>query len=268
MKKNKKSIFSLTVIKIFMKNQIQNKTYVLLDIFNMVSRCLLIFFLYSYVFKVNGGNINGVELKTVLWSMFIYFCIMTFNVRKIYKIIMDDVKNGNVEMFINKPVNYILLSFYKSIGQGLYSFLVISILGSIAMIVFVGVPQLNLVIFIPTIIITIILGQLLALIMYSLIGVLSFFMQDVRPIYWITDKFVMVLGGSYLPIALFPPFMKLLAYFSPFGAINFASSTVYDFWNNEFITRIGIQALWIILFGLLLIFVFDKAKKKAMINGG
>ena len=57
MKKNKKSIFSLTVIKIFMKNQIQNKTYVLLDIFNMVSRCLLIFFLYSYVFKVNGGNL-------------------------------------------------------------------------------------------------------------------------------------------------------------------------------------------------------------------
>lgn len=264
----KKIKFAFTVIKIFMKNQMQNKTYILLDIFNMISRCLLVFLLYSYVFNLSGGSINGVNYTTTLWSMFIYFCLMTLNIRKIYALIMNDVKNGNVEMFINKQVNYVLLSFYKSLGQGIYSFVVISLLGTIAMIIFVGVPELNLVIFIPTLIITIILGQLLGLIMYSIIGLLSFFMQDVRPIYWITDKFVMVLGGSYLPIALFPTFMKVLAYVSPFGAINFASSTVYDYWNSEFLIRIGMQFGWIILFGLLLIFVFDKAKKKAMINGG
>ena len=264
----KRISFSLTVIKIFMKNQMQNRTYILLDIFNMVSRCLLVFLLYAYVFSLNDGIINDVDLKTVLWSMFIYFCVMTLNIRKIHRLIMDDVKNGNVEMFINKPVNYVLLSFYKTIGQGLYSFIVISILGIIAMVLFVGAPDLNLAIFIPTIIITIILGQFLGLIMYSIIGILSFFMQDVRPIYWITDKFVMVLGGSYLPIALFPPFMKALAYISPFGAVNFASSTVYDFWNNEFIIRISMQIGWIVLFGLILIYVFGKAKEKAMINGG
>ena len=264
----KKIKFPLTVIKIFMKNQMQNRTYILLDIFNMISRCLIVFLLYAYVFNLSGGSINGVSYETTLWSMFIYFCIMTLNTRKIYMLIMNDVKNGNVEMFINKPVNYELLSFYKALGQGIYSFVVISLLGSIAMVLFVGIPVLNLAIFIPTIFITIILGQLLGLIMYSIIGILSFFMQDVRPIYWITDKFVMVLGGSYLPIALFPPFMKALAYISPFGAVNFASSTIYDFWNNEFIIRIAMQVGWIILFGLLLVFVFDKAKKKAMINGG
>lgn len=264
----KKIKFSITVIKIFMKNQMQNKTYILLDIFNMLSRCLIVFLLYSYVFNLSGGSINGISYTTTLWSMFIYFCIMTLNIRRIHSLIMNDVKNGNVEMFINKPVNYVLLSFYKSLGQGLYSFLVISILGTVAMLLFVGVPELNLAIFIPTLIITIILGQILGLIIYSTIGLLSFFMQDVRPIYWITDKFVMVLGGSYLPIALFPPFMKVLAYVSPFGAINFASSTVYDYWNNEFLIRITMQFGWIIVFGLLLVFVFDKAKKKAMINGG
>ncbi len=264
----KKIKFPLIVIKIFMKNQMQNKTYIFLDIFNMVSRCLLVFLLYSYVFNLSGGSINGINYITTLWSMFIYFCLMTLNIRKIHTLIMNDVRNGNVEMFINKPVNYVLLSFYKSLGQGIYSFVVISILGTIAMLLFVGVPELNLVIFIPTLIITIILGQILGLIIFSTIGLLSFFMQDVRPIYWITDKFVMVLGGSYLPIALFPPFMKMLAYVSPFGAINFASSTVYDYWNSEFLIRIAMQFGWIIIFGVLLRFVFDKAKKKAMINGG
>lgn len=264
----KKIKFSLTVIKIFMKNQIQNRTYILLDIFNMISRCLIVFLLYGYVFKISGGSINGVDYATTLWSMFIYFCVMTFNIRKIYKLIMDDVKSGNVEMFLNKPINYVILTFYKIIGQGIYSFTVISVLGSIAMTLLVGIPKINLVIFIPTLIITFILGTILGLITYSIIGLLSFFMQDVRPIHWIVDKFVMVLGGSYLPVALFPPFMKVLAYISPFGAINFTSSTVYSTWNDEFIIRILLQIGWIIVFGLLLIFIYKKAREKAMINGG
>lgn len=260
--------FPLKVIKIFMKNQMQNKTYILLDIFNMVSRCLIVFLLYGYVFKINGGSINGISYKTTLWSMFIYFCIMILNIRRLDKIMMDDIKSGNVEMFINKPTNYIFLNFYKCLGQGLYSFIVISLIGSIAMIFFVGIPKLNLAVFIPSFIITFVLGQILGLIIYAIIGVCSFFIQDVRPIHWLVDKMVMVLGGSYLPIAMFPNFMKLAAYYSPLGAINFATSTVYDSWNNEFISRILLQVGWIILFALLLKKLYMEALKKSMINGG
>ena len=264
----KKIKFPLTVIKIFMKNQIQNKTFLLLDMFSMFSRCLVVFLLYGYVFKVNNGTINNVDYVTTLWSMFIYFCIMILNIRKLDRIIMNDVKSGNVEMFLNKPTNYIKLTFYKVLGQGIYSFTIITIIGSIIMFSLVGFPKLNLLLFIPTLLITLILGTILALFIYSIIGLLSFFMQDVRPIHWIVDKFVMVLGGSYLPVALFPPVLKFLAFISPFGAINFATSTVYDSWNNEYIIRILLQIIWIIVFGILLNYIYKKARQKAKINGG
>lgn len=264
----KKLRFPLTVINIFMKNQMQNKTFLFLDMFNMFSRCLVVFLLYGYVFKINNGTINNVDYVTTLWSMFIYFCIMTLNIRHIDKIIMNDVKSGNVEMFLNKPTNYVKLTFYKILGQGIYSFTIITIIGSIIMFLLVGFPKLNLLLFIPTLLITLILGTILALFIYSIIGLLSFFMQDVRPIHWIVDKFVMVLGGSYLPVALFPPVLKFLAFISPFGAINFATSTVYDTWNNEFIIRILLQIIWIIVFGILLNYIYKKARQKAMINGG
>lgn len=260
--------FSLKVIKIFMKNQIQNKTYVILDVFNMISRCLVVFFLYGYVFSINGGSINGAEYVSSLWSMFIYFCIMTFNIRKIYKNIMDDVRSGNVEMFINRPINYLFLNFCKSIGQGLFSFLVISFVGSILMCLFVGVPNLDLGIFIPTFIISFIFGGILSLILYSIVGVLAFFIQDVRPVYWIVDKFVMILGGSYLPVSMFPSFMKWMAYLSPFGAINFSTSCVLSSWNSEFIYRIGLQIIWIIIFYFVLSYLYRKALEKSMVNGG
>lgn len=260
--------FALCVIKIYMKNQIQDRTNLLLDIFNMIARCLVVFLLYKYIFQLSGGSINGVDYKTTMFSMFIYFCIMTFNLRNLDKIIMTDIKSGNVEMFLNKPINYLFLSFLKVIGQGLYSFLFISILGSIIMIITLGIPNLNLLIFIPTFLITFILGQILALLIYGIIGISAFFIQDNRPIHWIVDKFVMILGGSYLPVSMFPNFMRLIALISPFGAINFATSTVYNSWNQEFITRIILQIIWIIITSLLLKIIYNKAKIKAMINGG
>lgn len=264
----KKIKFACTIIKIFMKNQMQDKTNLILDVFNMISRCLIVFLLYAYIFKLNGGSINGVDYKTTMWSMFMYFCIMILNIRRLNNIIMTEVKSGNVEMFMNKPTNYLLISFMKVIGQGIFSFLFISILGSIIMILFVGIPNINPSIFIPTFIITLILGQILGLLVYGIIGLMSFFIQDTRPIHWIVDKFVMILGGSYLPISMFPKFMKIIAFASPFGAINFASSTVYESWNNEFLLRIGLQFLWIVVFSILTIFVYNKSKEKAMINGG
>ena len=264
----KRTKFALTVVKIFMKNQMQDRTNLLLDAFNMVSRCLIVFLLYAYIFKLNGGSINGVDYKTTMWSMFIYFCIMILNLRRLDNIIMGEVKSGNVEMFMNKPANYLTISFMKVIGQGIFSFLFISILGSVLMATFIGIPNLNPYIFIPTFTLTLLLGQILGLLVYGSIGLMAFFIQDIRPIHWIVDKLIMVLGGSYLPISMFPPFMKLLAFVSPFGAINFASSTVYESWNNEFIMRISLQFLWIGIFGLLLSFIYNKSKEHAMINGG
>jgi len=260
--------FYIFTTKIFMKNQLQDKTNIILDIFNMISRCLIVFLLYSYIFNLNNESIKGIDYKSSMWSMFIYFCIMILNIRKIDNLIMNEVKSGNVEMFMNKPKSYLTISFLRVIGQGIFSFIFISIVGSIIMILLIGLPELNLKIFIPSFIITLLLGQVLALFIYGIIGLLAFFIQDIKPIHWIIDKFVMILGGSYLPISMFPPFMKLIAFISPFGAINFASSTVYNSWNDEFIIRIFLQLLWILIFGVLLSYIYNKTKKKAMINGG
>ena len=264
----KKIRFGLDVIKIIMMNQIQDKTNLLLDMFQMFSRCFIIFLLYAYVFRLNGGLINGVDYSTTMWSMFIYFCIMILNIRRIDRLIMDDVKSGNIELFMNKPTSYLTLSFLKVVGQGLFSFLFISLLGTVIMLLFVGIPSVDLKIFVPTFILSLVFGQILGLLIYGIIGLMAFFMQDNRPLHWIVDKFIMILGGSYLPISMFPPLLKWIAFLFPFGAVNFASSTVYASWNSEWLMRLGLQVIWIIIFGLLLGFVYKKSKKKAMINGG
>ena len=200
--------------------------------------------------------------------MFVYFCIMILNLRRLDKLIMTDVKSGNVEMFMNKPINYLKISFYKVIGQGLFSFLFISLIGSFLMILILGFPTVNLKVFIPTFILTFILGQIIALLLYGIIGIMAFFIEDITPLHWIVDKFVMILGGSYLPVSMFPTFMKVLAFASPFGAVNFATSTVYESWNTEWIYRLLLQLGWVVILGIILYVLYNKSKEKAMINGG
>ena len=82
------------------------------------------------------------------------------------------------------------------------------------------------------------------------------------------DKTVMILGGSYLPIALFPAFMYKLALYSPFGASQFVTHTVHKTWQTTWYQLIGIQIFWIILSGIIVYFMFEKAKKKVSVNGG
>ena len=96
----------------------------------------------------------------------------------------------------------------------------------------------------------------------------AFWVEDINPIFWIVDKFVMILGGSYLPIALFPRFMFNIAKYSPFGASMFVTHTVYDTWKTDWYVLCGIQLVWILMLGLFLYWLFNKAKKKVSVNGG
>lgn len=78
----------------------------------------------------------------------------------------------------------------------------------------------------------------------------------------------MILGGSFLPIALFPALMYKISLFSPFGAANMVTHTVYESWQTNWYQLVGVQLFWIIVLGLITYFMFKKAKEKVSVNGG
>ena len=68
----------------------------------------------------------------------------------------------------------------SQIGKGLYSFVVIATVGVIGVYFIIGFPATMLVpLFVPTVIGVIILGSLLSLIVYLIIGLLAFWIEDI-----------------------------------------------------------------------------------------
>jgi ABC-2 type transport system permease protein len=182
---------------------------------------------------------------------------------------MQDVQSGNVEVLFNKPVSYLMYRIWWQIGSGLYSFLVAAIFGTLALSLIVGVPAtMTIGIFVPTVLLVLLCSSILSLILYSIVGLLAFWIEDVNPVFWIIDKAVMILGGSYLPVALFPPLMYKIALYSPFGASQFVTHTVYESWQSNWYNLIGIQLFWILALGFIMSILFAEARKRVSVNGG
>lgn len=261
--------FAKKIIRILIKDRMHYPGRFLVDTASLIARCGVLLVLYYYVFRLSGGSVNNTAYNVVAWSMFLYFIFSTLNLRGISRSIMQDVQSGNIEVFFNKPMSYLLYKTWWQIGSGLYSFVLAGILGSIVLYFLIGIPQTMTVgIFVPTLLLVFLGASILTILVYTFVGVLAFWIEDVNPVFWIVDKAVMILGGSYLPIALFPPLMYKIALYSPFGASQFITHTVNISWQNNWFVLIGIQLFWIIITGISLYFLYDKAKKKVSVNGG
>lgn len=261
--------FGFNIFKFLLKDSLHYPSRVVVETIGVLARCGILLLLYSYVFRINGGSIHDTTFVVVAWSMFLYFVVSVLRIRGIASKIMNDVRTGNIEMLLSKPIRYVLYRMWWQIGSGLYPFLVIATGGTLAMVLLVGVPEtMTSGLFLITFLITFLLGIFLALCLYTAVGLFAFWMEDISSLFMVIDKAVMVLGGSYLPIALFPKVMYTIAVWSPFGASMFATHTVYDSWSVEWYNLVGIQAFWLLVFVAIVYFMFQRAQKRVFVNGG
>jgi ABC-2 type transport system permease protein len=54
---------------------------------------------------------------------------------------------------------------------------------------------------------------------YVALGLLSFWLTDVTPIYWVWQKLLFVLGGLMLPLTFYPTWFRALAWWTPFPVL-------------------------------------------------
>lgn len=257
------------ILNTLIKDSIHYPDRLIVDTASTVARCGVLLALYAYVYALNSGVIHGTTFVVVAWSIFFYFAFSVLRLRGISRAIMQDVQSGNVEVLFSKPISYVSYRIWWQLGAGIYSFAVISLVGAAALALTTGIPaSMTLTLFLPTFLLTFILGVVLSLLLYSIVGLLAFWIEDINPVFWMVDKTVMILGGSYLPVALFPALLYNAALFSPFGASQFVTHTVYETWPSSWLFYTGIQAFWILVLGLVVHLLFTRAREKVSVNGG
>lgn len=258
-----------TIFIISLKDTFHYRNRILSNMVMLLFRVGILVFLYSYAFKYVGGEVNNINFQITIWSIGFYFVLLSLNMRRVSQTIKRDVQTGDVEVLLNKPYNYLLYSILTQFAKGIPNILTTAPAMLLVLIIFIGRPQIagNMEWFLYFGIIAV-LSIVLSFIAYTFIGTIAFWLQDSDAVYWLYDKSVMVLGGAYIPVALFPHSIKLLSEYSPMGAMMFITHAAYPNFNTYALRLISTQVVWIIIMSLALMVLFNFARRKVDINGG
>jgi ABC-2 type transport system permease protein len=225
--------------------------------------------LWNYIYSDPNELINGYSLNQMMW--YVIFTEVIWSVlggRKICARISEDVKAGNIAYNINKPYSYIGYVLSTNLGLCTVRALIYVVLGLVVGFTFLhSFPDLSM-LSILAIFITFVFALVISILLLSAIGLLSFFIEDSKPLYWIYSKFILVLGTIF-PIEFFPVWARGILKYSPIYAVSYGPARLFvNFSWNNFILVIISQLCYIIISYLICLLLYRKGVKKLNVNGG
>lgn len=239
------------------------------SVFIAVFRVVMMLLIYSYAFRYVGRTVNGIDAATAIWSIAVYHLLLYAQFRAVFKTINDEVRRGELETHLNKPYAYLFYKFWEQLGRGMLNFLVaVAVVVPLLFFLLGGAPGAF---SFPRLLAGLVLaagGTVVSAALYMLIALPALWIDDAQPIYWIADKAVLILGGSYVPLALLPGAFHMLANLTPFGAPMFATQMFNPGFSGVWWQLVLLQGFWIAVLGGAAFFLFAKVRRKLSINGG
>lgn len=227
------------------------------------------FQLWVYIYSDGQNTIAGYGLKQMVWYVMLTELMWFVNSNHtLLSQMSNDIRSGGIAYGINKPYHYLLYCVAKHFGDIAVRFVIYLVLGVLLGILFVG-PLDNFCLWqLPFVSITFILGMTLNALIRMLINILCFWMEDAKPIQWIYDKFIIVIGTTF-PIEIFPRWAQGALRFSPIFVITYGPvKLIIDFSFPLLFQVLAAQLAYLVSVALIMYFLYQKGVKRLNVNGG
>lgn len=208
---------------------------------------------------------QSLPLASAVWSIAIA-SLLRLTWRHITVGISDDVKNGTIALRMRYPFPYLGYILADHAGRSLpfaapFMALAAYIVGGLPVI-----PQP----LVATLVFLVMVAGSFALsaLLYALMGLLAFWMEDAAPALRIMEKTTVVLGGSVVPLALLPDGVRMVLECIPFTATGFPA----QFTSPDFLAHaprlMAIEFGWVAVFAVVVALVWRAASTRVEVNGG
>jgi ABC-2 type transport system permease protein len=187
---------------------------------------------------------------------------------RLFDSIQRDVRSGDLACLLGRPISYLGSKLAEAAGELVPSFVALGLVGAVtAYALSGGWPHEPLGLFAA-----LVLGLLASVLWQlanALIGLSSFWLDDCTPLYWLWQKASFVLGGMFVPLALYPAWLQTLAGWSPFSAmIAGPASMVLHFDAGIFVLLVAKLGASIVLAWHVLQFTYQRALRAIAVGGG
>jgi len=213
--------------------------------------------------------INGYSMNQMIWYVIVTEILwMSLGGRKLCRKICSDVKSGNITYNIIKPYNYVEYILFNHLGVTTLKFVLITILGMFLGYISLGsFPTLN-ILSILGIILSCVLATIINILIITSIALISFFIEDANPFYWLYSKLILVVGTLF-PIEFFPRVLQPILKYSPIYVVSYGPAKLFvDFTLDKFIEVIIIQVIYLIVCLGIALLIYRKGVRKLNVNGG
>lgn len=231
---------------------------------------ILIFFnLWNYLYADPGQVINGYSMNQMIWYVIVTEILwLSVSGRSLSRQISNDVRSGNVAYNINKPYNYVLYSTFSSLGRATIKFVILMFIGGILGFVFLkGFPNINIFKFL-VVFISMILAMIINTLLVVFVGLISFYIEDANPLYWLYSKLILILGTIF-PIEFFPKFLQPIVTCSPIYVVSYGPAKLFVNFNWALAGQvICAQILYLGFAYLICSLLYKKGVRKLNVNGG
>ena len=222
--------------------------------------------LWRTIFRENLADMPF-TLRDVSW-----YCALTqmflFMSSRLFITIEDDVRTGNIAYFLNRPMPYVWMRLSEGIGAMSANVMIYGTLGVGATYLWIGELPSN-PYALPAAILTLWMGSVLHLMFQICTGLTALWLHDAEAVYRLYQKFLIVAGGLYVPISIYPEWAQNIIAYTPFHLLMFGPAQLtFGTPVLSFIELLALQTLWIVIAGLTAMGVYTLALKRVEINGG
>ena len=257
---------------IYKSEVMTNLQYIVDILVGFISYCIIIFIflnLWNYIYSDPSELINGYNMNQMIWYVTITEILwMSISGRKLCRKICNDVRSGNIAYNINKPYNYVEYSLFNHLGVVTIRFVCVFVLGIAMGIIFLrSIPSLN-VLQIAGFLLTCLLATVINILLIVAIGLISFFIEDANPFYWLYSKLILVVGTIF-PVEFFPGVIQPIIKASPIYVVSYGPARLFvNFETSQFINVIVAQIIYLIISFSICHFIYSKGVKILNVNGG
>ena len=245
------------------KNSLVYRWSVLFSIIGSILFIAINIMLWRFLYQNNPDMVSYMTRYTIFSNI-----IAMFYTRGIANRIGDKVSSGAFVTDLIKPVNIFSMSWQMELAGIASNFL---LRGLPVIIVYIPLLVINTGYYnIPAVILAIILGHLLFLLIYSVLGFSAFILIEIWPFGRLLDDTIRLLAGGFIPIAILPGFIRSIANGLPFQYLySFPLELLLGKADiSKLLQNFAILAIWICVFAFINVLMYRLALRKAVVQGG
>jgi len=224
--------------------------------------------LWATAFDVSGRvKLAGYTMIEMVWYLAMTETI-TLSSSRVFTEIGEAVRAGNVAYTLTRPLSYPFYQMANSLGNSAPRFL-LNLLTA-AIVVGLGTRQVagslpGSAAFLGMAALALLIDALVAV----LIGLMAFWIEEVMPIFWIYQKLLFTVGGLFLPLEMFPDWLRRVAKWLPFQFITYVPARAFVAFEPKFVLQaVGGQVAYLVALTALVTFVWQRAQRRLVVHGG